>query len=475
MVVLAGTGIAWGTFNLASSGLSTNDVIDSGFSAPDGAMDVLLVGNDSRVDAQGNPLPDHVLKMLRTTDDEGGDLTDTMILLRVPNDGKRATAISFPRDSLVDLGHGFGEAKLNSAMARAKSQERQQLMQDGVSDEKELEQRSTEAGQKFLIQTIEQLSGTSIDHYAEVNLLGFHDITKAVGGVEVCLNAPVDDSQFSGAVFPAGRQTIEGADALAFVRQRHGLPRNDLDRVVRQQVFMSSLSKKILDSGTLSNPSKLNELYSAMKKSVVLDEGWDPISFAQEMQGIAAGNIEFTTVPVELVGPVGEEDVRIKEEEARAYVEQTLLSPEEQKKQERQEAAKPEVDPSEIGVNVYNASSVSGLAASVQEAVIAEGFGEGATDNAETMNASIVRHAPGEAARGKQVAEALGGLPVEADGSVTPGNVDIYLAADYSGPGAQGFAGQKAVELDGMPRTGPMPAQEQQEQPITAGGVPCVN
>ncbi|MEU6130921.1 LytR family transcriptional regulator, partial [Saccharopolyspora sp. NPDC047091] len=94
VVVLGGSAYAWGAFNGFTGGLSGSDVIGSGFNSPDGATDVLLVGNDSRTDAEGNPLPEDVLKELRTTDDEGGDLTDTMILVRIPNGGQRASAVS---------------------------------------------------------------------------------------------------------------------------------------------------------------------------------------------------------------------------------------------------------------------------------------------------------------------------------------------------------------------------------------------
>ncbi|QGK72406.1 LytR family transcriptional regulator [Allosaccharopolyspora coralli] len=476
-MIFATTGYAWGTLHGLNAGLSTNDVIGSGLNQSDGATDILLVGNDSRTDAQGNPLPEEILKQLRTTDDEGGDLTDTMILMRIPNGGGRASAVSFPRDTLVELGQGFGEQKLNSAMGRAKQAARTKLESEGVTDEKELEKKSTAQGQKFLVQTIEKLSGVGIDHYAEINLLGFYEMTKAVGGVEVCLKEPVDDSDYSGAVFDAGPQKVQGADALAFVRQRHGLPRGDLDRVVRQQVFMSGLARQMLSSGTLANPSRLSDLVTSLQKSIVLDDNWDVMKFAQQMQGIAAGNIEFHTIPVELDGSSGSEDVTADKQKVQTFVDDLLLPPKERAAKQQQNEAK-EAQRAETTVNVYNASGVSGLAGEVRSKLGDQGYQEGDSGNAESMSKSVVQHAPGEAEVAQQIADSLGGISVEESSELTSGSAAIYLGDDYKGPGAQNFAGSGPMQLDGARQAKPQPAQEPssgtEEQTITADGVPCV-
>ncbi|WP_235922200.1 LCP family protein [Lentzea tibetensis] len=130
----------------------------------------------------------------------------------------------------MEIAGGFGRHKINSAYAYSRSAALK-------NDLGELEARWE--GAKNLIATVEGLSGLKIDHYAEVNLAGFYEITNAVGGIDVCLKAPVNDKS-SGANLPAGQQTVEGRDALAFVRQRAGLPFGDLDRVVPQQVFMAA-------------------------------------------------------------------------------------------------------------------------------------------------------------------------------------------------------------------------------------------
>ena len=307
VAVLSTTGYGWATLRGFHGSTTASDVLGN-TSSEDGAVDILLVGSDSRTDAQGNPLPKQVLRELHTTM-ESGNLTDSMILVRIPNGGQRASAMSFPRDTRVDLGHGYGRHLLTEAYNTERTTVLRRLEQQGVADPAERERRARAAGQKFLIETVEELSGVTVDHYAEVNLLGFYEVTKAVGGVEVCLKEPVNDKQYSGAVFPAGRQRLSGGDALAFVRQRHGLLHGDLDRVRRQQAFLSSVAAKLRSAGTFTDPSKLQALYGAVQQDVVIDSGWDVLGFAGEAQNLSGGNLRFQTLPIKGYRTVDGEDV----------------------------------------------------------------------------------------------------------------------------------------------------------------------
>ncbi|GDY31334.1 LCP family protein [Gandjariella thermophila] len=300
--VLAASAYGWIEEHRINAGAAITDVIDTpppGHRQLDGSMDILLVGLDSRTDAQGRPLPQDVLDQLHAGDDTGELNTDTMILVHIPQDGRRAVAISFPRDSYVQIAGGFGRHKLNSAYARAKMETARILRNHGVTDPARIEQESTVAGRKNLIRTIEDLTGGAvhIDRYAEVNLASFYEVSKVLGGVEVCLRAPTHDDM-SGASFPAGRQTVSGAQALSFVRQRHGLPGGDLDRIVRQQVFIGAMVRKVLAGGMLADPGKLSDLVGAVQRSVVLSQGWDLTSFAEQMQDLAGGKMQFRTIPV---------------------------------------------------------------------------------------------------------------------------------------------------------------------------------
>lgn len=325
VTVLVAAGFSWAGVGSLQDDLNTSDVISG--AAPgvdpevgDRATDILLVGSDSRTDAQGNPLPLDVLRLLRTEESTGLS-TDTIILIRIPDSGAAAHAVSIPRDTYVPI-PGLGRGKINSAYGRVKSATARQLRADGVDDEARLERDSGLAGRRALVQTVQHLTGVQVDHYAEANLLGFYLLTEAIGGVQVCLKSATSDPD-SGAAFPAGVQTISGADALAFVRQRGNLPRGDLDRIVRQQVFMAAAANKVLSTGTLTDPGRLAGLLDAAQRSVVLDDGWDVLGFAQQLQGIAAGAVEFVTIPVEAVtahDERGQSVVTVNRAEVRAFV-----------------------------------------------------------------------------------------------------------------------------------------------------------
>ena len=312
VVVLVVTWYAWANIRNLNDGIARTDVLGDntpGAVAPqadggpavaplDSAVNILVVGMDSRTDPQGNPLPPNELAMLSAGPDDGELDTDTMMLIHIPAGGQRAVAISFPRDSYVQLTGGYGTNRLNSAFAFAHNSKASQLRSQGDTDQADVERQADDAGRKNLISTIEQLIGNSvqINEYAEINLVGFYNLSQAVGGVQVCLKAPTYDDE-THAHFPAGVQTVSGVQALDFVRERHGLPRGDLDRIVRQQVFLGALANKILSANTLASPSKLDSLIQAVQSSVVLSSGWDITQFAQQMAGLTSGNIQFATIP----------------------------------------------------------------------------------------------------------------------------------------------------------------------------------
>jgi LCP family protein required for cell wall assembly len=339
VAVLAVTAYAWTTYRNATANLATDDVItpDTSSSAPGTPSPVrkpatdttiLLVGIDSRTDTQGNPLSRAVLDTLQAGNADGEQNTDTMMVVHVPADPtKKAWAISLPRDSYVDIAGDFGKHKLNSAYARAKVASANQLRNQG-KDPDTVQRESTTAGRKNLIATVSALTGLHIDHYAEINLYGFSEITNAVGGVPVCLNNPVHDS-YSGANFAAGPQTLQGVDALKFVRQRHGLNGGDLDRVRRQQAFLAGLANRMFSAGTLADPTKVTNLVDALTKAVVLDKGWDLLSFAQQLNDLSGDRIEFQTIPTirpNLVTPADGSAVEVNPSQVRSFV-QGLLNP----------------------------------------------------------------------------------------------------------------------------------------------------
>jgi LCP family protein required for cell wall assembly len=290
---------------LDSSKNTTDAVTEAqgGKNAPkqdDGATDILIVGNDSRTDMQGNPLSDELLKELRTEATSTLN-TDTLILLRIPRDGGRGAAISIPRDTSVAVPGLDKEEKINGAFGITKALTAQQLVDGGEADRTKIERESDDAGRTALIQAVQGLTGVRVDHYTEVSLYGFYLLTEVIDGVDVCLNQSTSDPD-SGASFAAGPQTVRGGDAVAFVRQRKNLPRGDLDRIVRQQTFLASAMNKVLSGDVLTNNGKLNALEDAVSKTVVMDSGLHFLELVNQAQALATGRVQFVTIPVTGVG-----------------------------------------------------------------------------------------------------------------------------------------------------------------------------
>jgi LCP family protein required for cell wall assembly len=432
VAIVLGTGVAWSNVRSFEDGIFHMFAPSLGKGGDDGAIDILLVGVDSRTDAHGNPLSAHELATLRAGDEEATN-TDTIILIRIPNNGKSATAISIPRDSYV-AAPGLGKTKINGVYGQTREAKRASLVQAGDSAADAAAQ-GTEAGREALIKTVADLTGVTVDHYAEIGLLGFALITDALGGVDVCLKDAVYEP-LSGADFPAGRQKLDGPQALSFVRQRHDLPRGDLDRVVRQQAVMASLAHRVISGHTLSSPATLHRLEQAVQRSVVLSSGWDIMDFVQQLQKLSGGNVAFATIPV-LDGAGWSDDgmqsvVRLDPHQVAEWV-ASLLHDQAQGKTEELAYA-----PAKTTASVVNDTDINGLAAAVSEVLTSKGFTAGSVANYEGghVAGSQVRAAKTDDLGAQQVSRELGGLPIVADASVPPGSVRVVLADDYSGPGS---------------------------------------
>lgn len=459
MTVLVASGYAWSTYRQLAGGLITSDVL-AGPRMSDGATDILLVGLDSRTDAHGDPLPQSVLNALDAGPDDGEVNTDTLILVRVPDDPSHpATAVSIPRDSYVTLAGDYGKHKINSAYGRALTSTRTTLTAQGVTGT-ELTEQADEAGRRELIATVEAFTGLSVDHYAEVNLAGFAAITQAVGGVPVCLLARTHDS-YSGADFPAGLQTLSGPPALAFVRQRHGLPRGDLDRVVRQQAFLASLAHTVLSAGTLADPARLSALITTVQQFVVLDPGFDLLTFATQSTTLTDGAIRFATIPTgdpALRTPDDGEAVEVDPERVKAFVAGLVGAPD-----DTRPSAAAQPTPVDVTVDIRNATGRSGLATDVEHALTTAGFTSVTTGNTASTARSTVRSGSDAALAATQLAQTLGDLPVVRSAVVAAGHVEVVLGRDYAGPGTPAATTTTAAAAGAAPEIS------------SAGGVPCVN
>ncbi|PWK73282.1 LCP family protein required for cell wall assembly [Streptomyces sp. CG 926] len=309
LVALAGGG-GWYLYRDLAAGIGSSKALEGAEKSKFGDSNILLMGLDSRRDQNGEKLPAEVLDKLHAgSSDIGGYNANTLILLHVPGDGGRATAFSVPRDDFVDI-PGHGKDKIKKAYGLAKEKKQEQLAARGVEDGRELEQEGREAGRAAQIETVRNFLGVPIDHFAELNLAGFYHLADALGGVPVCLNKAVKDT-YSGADFPAGPQTLDGRQSLAFVRQRHGLDRGDLDRTKRQQAFLAGATKKLNSAGTFTDPAKLIKLIDVAKQDVVTDEGWDLTAFVKQAKNLSGGRVRFTTLPVERFGRNYGEDINV--------------------------------------------------------------------------------------------------------------------------------------------------------------------
>ncbi|MGQ0573517.1 MAG: LCP family protein [Pseudonocardia sp.] len=458
VLVLAVTGTAYGLYSDVVAGITTTDVIAGGSG---GEQNILLVGVDSRTDAQGNPLPAEILRELRTTAETGVLNTDAIMLLHLPEDGGAGIVFSIPRDAYVSI-PGHGPDKINSAYPAAKTKIARDLAETGDLDPAAIDAEAARQGRGVLIRTVEDLTGLTVDHYAEINLLGFYNLTTALGGVEVCLNAAVAE-RLSGARFPAGRQTISGGDALAFVRQRHGLREGDLSRIRRQQVFLAAVADKVLSAGTLRDPQTLSRLVEVTQESLVIDEGWDLLAFAQQAADIADGDLRFVTVPTRGATSNARGDVVVVDSyEIRRFVADRI----EELTAQAQTAAAAGPTPVRYVVDVRNASNVSGIAGLVAARVEALGYEGGDVGNTRPAIRSEIRYGGSDDAGARAVAAQLGVREVTADGALPDDRVEVVLGSDFD------RSVLAAVLPPRRPAAAPPPDPD---DAISPAAVPCID
>jgi LCP family protein required for cell wall assembly len=449
--VLAGSGWGWYLGRVADASLNRTDALpaegNEGLGNDGESMNLLLVGNDSRASASEDELA------LLNTEANDGINTDTMILVHVPADGSQASFVSFPRDSYVEI-PGYDWNKLNAAYAYGHEFE---------AGEGATEEQRQAAGAQLLIQTISGLSGLKIDHYAEVDLLGFFKLSSVVGGVEVNLCQAAKDPD-SGIDLPAGPQTISGEQALAFVRQRHGLPREDLDRIVRQQTFIGAMIRKMLSEDVLLDLGKQRKLVEAAAESLTVDESLKLLDLAAQMQSVTADSIRFQTVPN--LGPDREGSksiVRLEDEETlHRFFAELSAGPEDE------DAPAPEapetVAPDEVPVAVFNGSGISGLAAQAATGLEEAGYPVTSTGNADSSDytRTEIRHAAGDEGLAATLAATIPGAAITVVDDVESGTVQLVLGSDFTGVG-------EPVEAP------PAEAPAETETPRTAADTSCIN
>ncbi|GHE98053.1 transcriptional regulator [Streptomyces werraensis] len=243
----------------------------------------LIVGSDSR-----EGLSDEDKKRLRTGSSEG-KRTDSMMILHTGGNGP--TLISLPRDSNVEI-------------PTFKGSESGKIYQ-GTGRQVKLNAAYAEDGPELLVRTVEFNTGLHIDHYVEIGFAGFANIVDAAGGVEIDIPQDIKDTK-SGADLKKGKQTLNGEEALAFVRTRYALAGSDLDRTKNQQKFLSALANQVATPGTVLNPFRLYPTMGAGLDSLIVDKEMGLFDLADmfwSMKGVSGG--EGTSMNMPLAGSSG--------------------------------------------------------------------------------------------------------------------------------------------------------------------------
>jgi LCP family protein required for cell wall assembly len=412
-----------------------------------GEMNILLMGLESRTDWNGNILPNDVLNALHAGSRQGvengvgGNATNTLILIHIPAGGGKAIGFSIPRDDFVTFPQpydGQTGGKIDQAYGLAMAAEEDKLLNaDGGKMTNQIAFEGNEAGRAATIATVEQVTGVTINNFAEVNLDGFYELAKVFGGVQVCLNHPVAYDSYSGFyAHRAGLQQLDASMALAFVRQRHGLANGDLDRTHRQQAVIDSVIHQMKSEGILSDFTRLNALLGSARQYVITDSGWNLLYFASEMRSLTAGNISFQTLPITgYVTEYGQDDNSINIPYIQQLVHDTFYpqpAAVKHKSGAKHAATPPVATPSTTTVDVYNGGNTPGLAAEVQQAFVNIGYQSGGTvGNATPHSTTQVLYGTGAEGSADNIASNFK-VTAQASSTVAVGNVEIVLGADVA-------------------------------------------
>ena len=475
---------------LAISGFSyfvVKDVSDIGgshaiVSGPSiGAQNILLMGLESRTDWNGNILPNDVLKALHACNAQeiaagcGGNDTNTLILIHIFANGGKAVGFSIPRDDWVTFPtayDGQSQGKVDQAYGLALAAEEDQLRQQSPAlSQDQIAFEGNEAGRAAEVATVEQLTGVHIDHFAELNLDGFYELAKVVGGVEVCLLHPVPYDPYSGfSAAHAGYQHLDAKQALAFVRQRHGLTNGDFDRTKRQQAVIDSVTHQLRSDGVLGDLSKLNDLLSVAKQYLITDSGWNLLDFISQMRGLSLGNVTFRTLPE--VAPItidGQDANQIDVPQIQQIIQQAFY-PAPKPAASSSPSAQDTAANSQITVDVYNGGNTPGLAAQVSAALVKDGYTAGKVTNTTPLTTTEVLYGTGAGANAAKIASMFS-VTASASSTVAAGHVEVLLGADATLPASAASSSpspstSSAPPSSTAPGAGAVSAQN---------GIPCVN
>ena len=467
-VLLVVSGYAYKVNGLVT-GLSSSDAISGG--AQTGAMNILVMGLESRTNYQGQTLSSQLLTAMHAgsvngvnNQGVGGQATNTLILVHIFAGGQKAVGFSIPRDDWVTFPQAYDgqtQGKIDQAYGLAYAQSLNQTVSDSSLSSKQRYFQANEAGQRAAIHTVEKVTGQRIDHFAEVNLAGFFYLAQDFGGVEVCVtpttvNGVADANladQNSGwnAVKYDGYNLKKGGSqylhlaadqALAFVRDRDSLPDTDLSRTHRQQAVIDYVIWELKHAGTLTDLSRLTGLLGTADQYIITDSDWKLLDFSSQMHALTGQNLKFYTAPITGYATIDGQDanvINIPALQAEIKAKFTAPAPSAAGKKAAKKAvnnkaggkkAAPAPPASTVTVDVYNGGSTGGLAGRVSQALVAKGYKAGAVGDAPASPpvtaADQVFYGAGTSANADKIAADFGAT-AKALASLPAGQVEILL------------------------------------------------
>jgi LCP family protein required for cell wall assembly len=464
-----------------------------------GAMNILLMGLESRTDYDGNILPASLLKALHAgsvqgvEDGVGGQDTNTLILIHIFAGGQRAVGFSIPRDDWVTYPKpydGQSQGKIDQAYGLAWAQSLSSTSNSAIGkNQRYLE--ANEAGQTAAIDSVQALTGVHVDHFAEVNLAGFYELAQTFGGVEACLKSwnggqNLHDTNSGFDAPHAGYLHLSAAQALAFVRERDNLPNGDLDRTHRQQAVIDYVIWKLGHQGFFTSIGDLTSLVNEAKKFIITDSDWQILNFATEMKSLTGKNLTFQTAPVITTdGHEGGQTVNLIDPAAVKKAVQAAFYPSPATPQPTVTAKS--LAPSVTTVDVLNGGAASGLAGQMSQALTSAGFKAGHVGDATPVSATEVLYGIGGAASAARVAGYFNGVTATASTTVAAGHVELVLGPDALSVPASITAGSATSSPTASPSSPSSPSPSatsssdngQAGAPVTVApaapyGIPCV-
>jgi LCP family protein required for cell wall assembly len=433
-----------------------------------GAENFLIVGSDTRSGSNSTGALTGVAEGTAGAGTVYGN-SDTVILVHISSSTHRVTVLSFPRDMLVQLPtttsstgvvSGGQAVKFNIAYAVG--------------------------GPKLLVRQVEAVSGLRVDHYVQVDFSGFISIVNALGGINVCLSVPADDpgdaaegtggSGFHSAAGP--NIHLDGFRALEFVRQRHGLPNGDIDRINRQHRFMAAIFRNVKSTGTLLNPLKLNQVATSFARDVSVDPGTrldDLVSLASSLKNLDPSRVAFYTVPTatgpevylpyyralqSVLNPVPAADhalfQAIHDDQDPAHPAAATSRPPAKTAAPSNPAPPLSVALSQISTAVQNASGTPGRGSSAAAALRGLGVSVTSVSTAAVTGQSqtIVHYGTDRAQSAASLHAAIPGSQLLPDASLSPGQLVVAIGSSFtdihpialSTPGAENGAGASKRE-----------------------------